>query len=199
MSDRIVTLVRHAAPSIDPGVPASEWSLSPAGVDDSIALAEDLRTLRPASLVSSTEPKAVQTARLIAQRLQLKLSTRDGLREHRRSGEFLSRENFDSNIRAFFRHPAKLVYGHESCEEVGLRIETEVHLALSCDPSHNVILVTHGTVMASFIRRHWSVNAHEVWMSLGLPAYLAFTVPTFGIVGASGVDESLFTRTHPGA
>ena len=47
--------------------------------------------------------------------------------------------------------------------------------------------------------RHWQVDPFELWKSLGLPAYLAFTVPTFDIVGTSGIDTTLFKKTHSGA
>ena len=150
-------------------------------------------------MVSSTESKAIQTAELIAQRLCLELSTRDGLREHKRPRAFLPKDDFDSNISSFFLNPTEVVYGQESCDELGLRIEAEVHRALSYDPSSNVILVTHGTAMTSYIMRHWQVDPFEVWKSLKLPAYLAFTVPTFDIVGSRGVDESLFDKTATGA
>lgn len=198
-TDRVVVLVRHAAPRIESDVPTSEWNLSSAGVDSCRALAEDLRSLLPAALASSPEPKAMQTAELIASDLDLEFSARNDLEEHRRSRVFLPRTEFDSGIRAFFQHPTKTVLGDESCDELGLRIETEIEMALSHDPSKNAILVTHGTAMTSFIKRHWPVNAHEVWMSLGLPAYLAFTVPAFGIVGASGVDIALLKATASGA
>ena len=180
-------------------MPSSEWDLSAAGLRNCVALAETLCRFLPAILVSSTEPKAVQTARLIAQQLGLEMTSRDGLREHKRSGEFLPKSTFHSNIQASFANPTKVEFGRESCDELGLRIEDEVHKALSRVPDSNVMLVTHGTAMTSFIMRHWQVDPFEVWKSLGLPAYLAFTLPTFDIVGMSGVDASLFAKTAAGA
>ena len=197
--DRIVALVRHAEPRVAPDVPSSEWDLRAAGLRNCVALAETLCRFLPAILVSSTEPKAVQTARLIAQQLGLEMTSRDGLREHKRSGEFLPKSTFHSNIQASFANPTKVEFGRESCDELGLRIEDEVHKALSRVPDSNVMLVTHGTAMTSFIMRHWQVDPFEVWKSLGLPAYLAFTLPTFDIVGMSGVDASLFAKTAAGA
>ena len=160
-------------------------------------MAEDLAGLLPSILVSSTEPKAVQTAAVISDHLGLELSTWDGLREHRRSGEFLARADFHSSIESFFKIPSKVVFGSESCEELGLRIESEVEAALSHDSEKNAILVTHGTAMTSFVMRHWEVKPFELWKSLELPAYLAFTVPAFDIVGARGLDTTLFAKTLP--
>ena len=196
---RTVALIRHAEPSVDTGVPASDWRLCPEGVESCAKLAADLRAFLPASLMSSTEPKAIETAEVISVSLNLDVSTRDALREHKRPGEFLSSAKFESKIRTFFANPASVIYGQESCEDVGMRIEVEVHRALSHIPSSNAILVTHGTAMTSFIMRHWQVDPFELWKSLGLPAYLAFTVPTFDIVGTRGVDATLFKKTHSGA
>jgi hypothetical protein len=54
----MLTLVRHAAVVVDPRVPPHEWVLSPEGQ----AAAGALRLRGPA--ISSSEPKAVETARL---------------------------------------------------------------------------------------------------------------------------------------
>ena len=149
--------------------------------------------------MSSTEPKAEHTASLIARQLGLDSSTSDALREHRRPGEYLPEADFHSRIRDFFENPTRVVYGEESCDDLGLRIENEVHTALSRDQSKNAVLVTHGTAMTSFIMRHWQVDPFALWKSLELPAYLAFTVPAFDIVGMSGIDASLFAETATGA
>lgn len=198
-SDRIIVLVRHAAPRVDTSVPTSNWCLSLEGVVSCPKIAEDLRRFLPAAVTSSTEPKAVETATAIGESLRLDVSTRDGLREHRRSGEYLSRSDFESRIKSFFQNPSEVVYGQESCNELGLRIEHEVELALSAGHLGNAIIVTHGTAMTSFIMRHWQVDPFEVWKSLGLPAFLAFTVPAFDIVASSNIDESLFRVTRTGA
>ena len=193
-------MVRHAAPSVDTSVPTSSWVLSPEGIASCSKLAVDLQRFLPASLICSTEPKSVETATAIAEPLKLDMSTSEGLREHRRSGEFLSSADFHSSIESFFRHPNEVVHGQESCAELGLRVESEVEAALSCDSTKNAILVTHGTTMTSYIIRHWQVDPLALWESWELPAYLAFSAPTFDIVGTSGVDASLFkmTNTEPG-
>ena len=83
-------------------------------------------------------------------------------REYRRSGEFLPRSDFHSGSESFFKNPGKVVFGSESCEEQGLRIESEVEVALLHDSEKNAILVTHGSAMTSYIVRHWQVDPFDL-------------------------------------
>ena len=198
-ADRTVVLVRHAAPLIDPGIQPIEWQLSHDGRSSCGSLAAELRDFLPANLVTSPEPKAFQTAESIAGELGLDLSVREDLCEHRRPGAFLCTADFNSTIRAFFANPTEVVYGTESCDELGLRIHREVRTALTDQTSPNVVLVSHGTAMASFLRRRFQVDAYALWRSFALPAFLAYTIPRFDIVGSSGVDETLFAGTVTGA
>ena len=198
-ADRTVVLIRHAAPVIDPEAQPTEWRLSPDGKSSCGSLAAELRDFLPARLVSSPEPKAFQTAEIIAGELDLDLSVREGLCEHRRPGAYLSTADFNSTIRAFFANPTEVVYGTESCHDLGLRIEREVRNALSDQTSLNVFLVSHGTAMTSFLRRHFLVDSYALWKSFALPSFLAYTIPRFDIVGSSGVDETLFIGTVTGA
>ena len=59
-------LIKHASPQVETAVPSHEWKLSPAGREKAAALAERLRPDAPGAIVSSVEPKAIETARIIA-------------------------------------------------------------------------------------------------------------------------------------
>ena len=180
---------------MDPGRPASEWPLSNEGIIRCETLAPVLERFLPAVMFSSPETKAMETARHIGSHLGIGFSVRDDLREHRRPETFLPRTEFIENIRNFFASPDSVVYGSESCRDVAARIESETHRAMSGHPDGNLLMVTHGTAMSSFIARHAEADAFSVWDSLGLPAYIAFRLPSFDIVDCSGVDRSLFDNT----
>jgi histidine phosphatase superfamily protein (branch 1) len=66
---RLLILVKHAEPVVEPDVPSNRWELSERGKDRCVALAERLRRYRPAAVVASEERKAAQTAGLVAERL----------------------------------------------------------------------------------------------------------------------------------
>jgi broad specificity phosphatase PhoE len=77
-------LVRHSAPEIIPGLPAHQWHLSETGRARCKLLADEMRHYSPEVLVSSVEPKAQETAQLVAAQLGLTFQTVEGLHEHKR-------------------------------------------------------------------------------------------------------------------
>ena len=185
-TNRVVVLIRHSIPEVDPERPASEWSLSNEGIFNCEALASNLERFLPAVMFSSPETKAVQTAEHLGLNLGIGFSVRENLREHRRPSEFLPRTAFHEKIRRFFASPDSVVYGSESSNDVSERIEVEIRRALADHPGGNILMVTHGTAMTSFTSRHTNANAYSLWQSLDLPAYIAFGLPYFDIVDSAG-------------
>ncbi len=187
MSGRIVVLIRHSVPEVDPDRPASDWPLSEEGIARCQTLASDLRRFLPATMFASPEVKAAQTAERIGLHLGIGFAVRENLREHRRPATFLPQSEFHDSIRRFFASPDSIVYGSESSNDVAARIESEIHRALSERPDGNIFIVTHGTAMTSFTSRHANAGAYPLWKSLDLPAYVALSVSSFDIVDSAGV------------
>ena len=185
--DRIVVLIRHSVPVVDPDRPASEWVLSSEGISRCRILASELERFLPAVIFSSPEIKAAQTAEHIGLNLGLGFSVRDELREHRRPATFLPQSEFHEKIRGFFASRDDIVYGSESSNDVAERIEAEIRRALADHPDGNILMVTHGTAMTSFTSRHTNADAYSLWQSLELPAYIAFAFPSFDIVDSAGI------------
>ncbi len=77
-----LVLVKHSLPTVLDRVPASSWRLSPAGAARCVALAERLRAFDARAIASSIEPKAVETATLVGQELDLPVDIVEGLHEH---------------------------------------------------------------------------------------------------------------------
>lgn len=163
------------------------------------SLATELIRFAPATLASSPEPKAVETATIIGARLGLSVCVRQGLREHRRSSGFMPEAEFHSNIRAVLENPSDVVFGHESADYVAGRIEAEILRALSFDTGGargNALLVTHGTAIACFLRKRCAVDAFSAWKSFGLPAFVALESQDFGIVDYGGVEIAPSTENE---
>ena len=79
---RKLILVKHARPQVTDGVASHEWGLSDEGRAACGPLAEAIRPHDPAVIVTSNEPKAQETGRLVADALGKPLETVPGLQEH---------------------------------------------------------------------------------------------------------------------
>jgi broad specificity phosphatase PhoE len=162
-------LVRHAAPNVDKTVLSTRWTLSPEGRTASLRLAGNLVPLGPKAIVSSPEPKALETALILAQRLNLRVTPDDGLVEHRRPDlGFTGREEFESAVRTMFENPSERLFGGESADESCQRFER----ALACHAARPLVVVTHGTVLTLFVSRNVGLDPMTLWTSLRLPEAL---------------------------
>ena len=65
---RTLVLAKHAMPVVEPHVPPSRCRLSEAGRYQSVALAERLEASRLVLVVTSEEPKAPATGKIVAPR-----------------------------------------------------------------------------------------------------------------------------------
>src|SRR5690349_1770012 len=106
MTAASLILVRHGRPAIDPDVPPTSWPLCPECRDAVEALAGKIAAYRPVSVAASPEPKARETADIIAARLGLTVDVDPGLHEHkRRHLSFGTEEEFRGKIARIFASP----------------------------------------------------------------------------------------------
>jgi broad specificity phosphatase PhoE len=122
-----LVLIKHSLPEVRSEHPPSRWRLSPEGSRLALELAEELRPLGLTHLHASREPKASQTAALIAERLGIPWEARDGLEEHHRDHEpFLAEADFRAKVAAFFARPNERVFGEETATEALTRFEDAI-------------------------------------------------------------------------
>jgi broad specificity phosphatase PhoE len=177
-------LVKHSVPEIDPTLPARLWHLSEVGRLRCDTLADRLADYSPDAVVSSIEPKAVETAQIIAHRLGLPLETREELHEHERDGVgFLSSEQFEASVARFFENPRKLVFGEETAEQAYLRFAEEVSGVIEVYPDENIVVVAHGTVITLFVAYATGLEPLSFWKRLGLPSFVVLSLPKLNLEG----------------
>ena len=177
---RKLILVKHAPPEVVPGVPPERWALSEKGRALCAPLAERLAAHQPAVVVASEEPKAAETARLVAERLGVPWQTVPGLHEHDRSNvPHLPSREFISMVELMFRKPAELTLGRETADAARDRFETAVRQAVAEHPEGNVAVVSHGTVIALLLGYRDGHTPFEVWRAMGLPSYAVLRLPGF--------------------
>jgi broad specificity phosphatase PhoE len=171
-------LVKHAKPLVDPTKSSELWRLSDEGRAGAQKLADALATCNVSIVISSTEPKAIETAQILATALHIPTEPHDDLHEHdrstvphMRSGEFIS------HVELFFRRPGERVLGRESADEALQRFERAVEDVVANHPETNIAIVTHGTVIALFVEKHSDRNGFQVWREMSLPSFAVFDLP----------------------
>ena len=165
-------------PEIERDRPASSWRLGEIGRRRSELLADRLRGLGAEVVWSSREPKAAETAEVVADRLGVPVRTADGLEEHHRRGVpyFPTREEFEEAIEQFFNRPDQLVLGTETAAQSLNRFTAAVDRVVGQGHTESIV-VTHGTVMTLYVASVTDVRPICLWRKLGLPSYVGLRLP----------------------
>jgi len=175
---RKLILIKHAKPQVEEDIPSHEWELSPEGRESCKALAQFLSQHQPKVIVTSDEPKAIQTGSIVAEALGISTRIYDGLHEHDRSNvPMMQPREFISTMALFFKERRRLVLGRETAEDAVDRLEDTVEKLLHDEPEGNVAAVTHGTVLALFCEGHGLGDGFQLWRKMGLPSAAVFSVP----------------------
>src|SRR5579859_3655237 len=175
---RKLILIKHARPQVEEAVPSHEWELSQEGRESCKALARLVAGHEPRVIVTSDEPKAIETGSIISEALGIKTRVSDGLHEHDRSNvPMMQSREFISNMAQFFKERRRLVLGKETAEAALARFERAVARALEEEADGNVAIVTHGTVLALFSQAHDAGDGFLLWRKMGLPSVAIFSLP----------------------
>jgi broad specificity phosphatase PhoE len=171
-------LVKHSVPAIDRNAPPRSWPLSEEGRVRARRLAELLSERGVARVVASTEPKAIETASIVAEPLGLDLEIRDGLHEHELIGEwFEEKAAFDAAVVRFFERSDELVLGTETARAAGERFSRAMEEILKEPTTGSLVVVTHGRVMSLYAAPLFGEDVSIFWRRLGLPALVALRLP----------------------
>jgi len=170
-------LVKHSSPEIVEGVPAREWHLSDDGRVHARELAGKLIPYQLEVIVSSVEPKARETASILAENLGLEFHVVDGLHEHDRSrSPYYSKDEFQNLVREFFARPTELIFGNETASEALMRFRQAVDIVLNSHHEQNIIAVSHGTVISLYVSWLIGCDGYDLWKELGLPSFVALDI-----------------------
>lgn len=175
-------LVKHSLPLIEPNVPGPKWNLSDEGRLRCSALADRLSKYAPSQIACSTEPKAAETAELVAAHLGIEVRQQPDLHENDRTGlPYLSNDEHLNLFRRFFSSPDEQVIGLETASRARKRFEAAVADVLKTSPAGNIVIVAHGTVISLFVEARTGVDGFELWRQLDCPSYVVLSLPDFGL------------------
>lgn len=187
MTDRVrqprLVLIKHSVPEMQIQVESRFWRLSEEGRKRCAPLAEKLRRFNLTRIVSSNEPKAVETAELVASELSRTHIVRPDLQENDRTGlGFVGLEAYQDTFRRFFAEPDRVVVGTETAEESRARFSAAVEGVLEEFPDETLAIVTHGAVISLLVSEPTPEDRFRLWRRLGLPSYVVVSRPSLEIV-----------------
>jgi broad specificity phosphatase PhoE len=185
---KYLILVKHSMPEIIENIPGREWKLSDQGKTLAQGLAERLRSYQPDVIISSIEPKAVETAEIIAQALGLTTQIVADLHEHERSKTtFLPGGVFQLAIQEFFDKPDQLVFGDETANQAHQRFSNTVYSIVGKFINQTIVIIAHGTVISLFVSRLTGTSGFSLWSELGLPSLVVLDMQSNRIIAKENI------------
>lgn len=196
-------LVRHARPVLRSGVAAATWVLDPAALPETRSLADALAARLSVlngddgsfRVVASHEPKAVATARELAEAWACPYASAPGLEEHHRGPLPLVDDlTWRTTVARLFTHPTALVFGEETAEGAHERFARAVAATLEADRGVGAsvtTIVSHGTVITLYLAAANRLDPIDLWGSLQLPEALLVRSRDRRLLGRMGADGEL--------
>jgi broad specificity phosphatase PhoE len=175
---RTLILVKHSVPEVVPDLPAAPWRLGDEGRRRCGVLADRMVAYDPVVVATRIEPKATETAAIVAARLGRQVVAVEGLHEHDRSNvAFLGDAEFRAAVARCLTRANDLVFGRETATEARRRFERAVDRVVCAYPHGNVAIVAHGTVIALLVAACAGTDAVHLWRRLGLPSFVVLSLP----------------------
>lgn len=145
--DRIARYLTHPQVLIDPHKNVRLWGLHEIGRSRVAAPAKSSALTGTTRVVSSSEIKALDTARPLAEALGCEVEVRERMHENDRSATgFLPPAEFENVADQFFTHPEVSIRGWEKAVDAQSRICREVEACLKSETSGDTLFVGHGAV-----------------------------------------------------
>ena len=143
---RGVILVRHAMPQVVSGVSSKLWSLGESAKEDCVLLAHALPEDVAPVIYTSDEPKAAETAAVVALRLGLRVVT------DARFAEVDRPATWDDDYRAMVLRylDGGVQPGWEPAVQVLARFTAAIEAALAAHPQGDIIVSNHGMALSLY-------------------------------------------------
>jgi len=155
----LVRYLTHPQVKIDPAVPVPSWGLNLLGRARTETLANTGCLSGTTQIISSGERKAIETAEIIAGKLNVAVEVREAMHENDRSATgFLPPDEFEAVADQFFARPVVSVQGWERAIDAQSRIVREVEHVLARNRVGDVLFVGHGAV-GTLLYCHYAARA----------------------------------------
>lgn len=158
-----ITLLRHFETEVEPEVPQSDWELSEDGKKQQEEFVRS-HDLEYDAVYSSPEQKALETAQRISEAEDIPLIVSSDLKEVDRSGEgFIEdHDRYVEMVQEFLERDAD--FDWETFEDVQERLSS---FAEDVDSEKDILAVTHGMILSTFLPELFKKNRFDFWQQLG--------------------------------
>jgi len=157
-------LVRHTHPQ-QTALPAEMWPLSDLGREQARRLAELPFWQHVQIICSSWEPKAIQTAQIVAECRNLPIEPVFDLRELRRPGIPVS--DYEAAVRQVLENPFRSINGWEPAGEAQTRVMTAIERLLMLHETETLAIVSHSIALTLYLAYLTdTAPSFDVWRSL---------------------------------
>lgn len=137
----------HAQVHQDPATPVPDWGLSDKGRARAMQFASATLLAQTRTLVSSNERKAIETAEIIADAINVRPHIMPATHENDRSATgYLKPDAFEQAATAFFNHPDESFRGWETARAAQARIVEQMQLITQTHTDGDILMVGHGGV-----------------------------------------------------
>ena len=143
----ILRYITHPQVQIDPLIPVPEWGLSDIGRMRAKQFASLPILEATTAIISSAEKKAIETAEIVSDAIDVSIEVREKTHENDRSATgFLEPNEFELVADNFFAHPRTSIRGWERAIDVQSRIVQEVEQTVERHAQGDLLMVGHGAV-----------------------------------------------------
>lgn len=188
---RRLYLIRHASPTVQPNVPAEQWTLSERGIEEAHALARIASSWGLAAVYSSAEPKAQATALVIGDAAGQPVRVVDGFQELRFDRWIPNADAFAEMVRGIFRQPGTSVHGAERADAAAARFAAAIRIVE--EGPFPAAVVSHGRVLTAYLSQVLELDdPFDLWRSIPMPGWACLDLDASKLIAAfQGLPEAV--------
>ena len=147
-------ILRHAETIKDPDKHPEDWLLTPDALEKINEYISEDKFVGITKIVSSTEPKAISTAKPISFHLNLQIEEMREFVEVKREKKFLTDEEFLIQKQKELEIRDEKVNGVESGNEAIERFKSGIQKLEEKLQNECILVITHGTIMTLFLAEY---------------------------------------------
>lgn len=172
---KLLYVIRHASPIVQPTEPAPLWPLSEAGIEEARALAAIADAWDLRALYSSSERKAEATALVIGESLLLPVHAVEGLEELRFDTFVNNSDDFADAVRNIVENPGISMRGAERAGAAAARFAGAIGIIRP--GAFPAAAVSHGRVIAAYLSHALGLDdPFAIWRSIPMPGWARIDV-----------------------